>query len=292
MPQFTLLGGGYHAEISDRGGALRVLRHGNRELVTSWPADGPIPYYSGTILAPWPNRVVGARYDFGDAAHQLPVTEPELGHALHGLVADVAWTCDEYLSVNDEHGLVRLRHLVEPSPGYPFRLALEARYEVSGTGVTTTLTAENIGEYAAPYGCGPHPWLLAGDQVEAYEIELPASRVLLVDDSLAPRELADVEATPYDFRKPRAIGGTVVDHAFTHLAEGRVRITGPEGSLELTWDAEVMPWVQVCTGTGLGHRGLAVEPMTCPPDAFNSGTDLVVLKPGDTHKATWTLART
>ena len=109
---------------------------------------------------------------------------------------------------------------------------------------------------------------------------------------ICSRNLSAVEATPYDFRKPRAIGGTVVDHAFTHLAEGRVRITGPEGSLELTWDVEIMPWVQVCTGTGLGHRGLAVEPMTCPPDAFNSGTDLVVLKPGDTHQATWTLART
>jgi aldose 1-epimerase len=29
---------------------------------------------------------------------------------------------------------------------------------------------------------------------------------------------------------------------------------------------------------------VAIEPMTCPPDAFNSGIDLIVLKPGKKHE--------
>jgi aldose 1-epimerase len=51
-----------------------------------------------------------------------------------------------------------------------------------------------------------------------------------------------------------------------------------------------MPWAQFCTGSGFGFRGIAVEPMTCPADAFNSGTDLVVLDPGAKHEAGWTIS--
>ncbi|GII27900.1 aldose 1-epimerase family protein [Planotetraspora mira] len=290
MPDFTIIGGGYEAVISERGGALRVLRHHGRDLVTSWPEEGPIPYFSGTVLAPWPNRVVGGTYTFEGVRHDLPITEPDRGHALHGLVSDQTWTCAEVLDVDDDHGFVRLTHTIEPTAGYPFRIALEVRYAVSDRGLTTTLTAHNVGEEAAPYGCGPHPWLLAGPRVQEYELDLPAGQVLLTDEVLAPRTLEDVAATPYDFRVPRAVGDTAVDHAFTGLTDGRVRLRGPDGGVEVSWNPAEMPWVQVCTGTGLAHHGLAVEPMTCPPDAFNSGTDLIVLKPGDTHEAAWTVA--
>ncbi|HWU31187.1 MAG TPA: galactose mutarotase, partial [Microbacterium sp.] len=58
------------------------------------------------------------------------------------------------------------------------------------------------------------------------------------------------------------------------------------------WDAGC-PWVQVHTADlpdpAASRRGLAVEPMTCPPDAFNSGTDLIVLEPGAAHTAGWSI---
>ena len=37
------------------------------------------------------------------------------------------------------------------------------------------------------------------------------------------------------------------------------------------------------------RKSLAVEPMTCPPDAFNSGVDLVVLQPGQSHSLALTI---
>ena len=37
------------------------------------------------------------------------------------------------------------------------------------------------------------------------------------------------------------------------------------------------------------RKALAVEPMTCPPDAFNSGVDLVVLEPGRSHSLALTI---
>ena len=296
MSPYILRGGDLHAEISLRGGALRTLRHGDRDLIVSWPEDEPIPYYSGTVLAPWPNRVVGARYVFDDECFELPVNEPQRGHALHGLVADATWQLVEPLSVEDDHGFARLAHTIEPTPGYPFTLALQILYSLTPEGLTATLTAQNTGDRAAPYGCGPHPWLLAGDgPIQDWELALPAGKVLLVDQLLAPSSLEDVAVTPFDFRVPRAVGDTAIDHAFTGLAAdaagvARVRLRGPSGGVEIRWDAANMPWAQVCTGTGLGHRGLAVEPMTCPPNAFNTGIDLVVLQPGDKHEATWTIS--
>ncbi|GII00309.1 aldose 1-epimerase family protein [Planobispora takensis] len=293
--QFTLRSGALSAEITERAAALRVLRRGERDLVASWPADGPIPCYSGTLLAPWPNRVGGARYSFAGRTHRLPVNEEDRGNALHGLVAEVDWEAVEWSEERDGQGSVRLTHTITPVPGYPFTLALQVLYTLTPEGLTTTLTAENIGREAAPYGAGPHPWLLAGPVVEDYELHVPADRVLLVDDLLLPRSLEEVAATPYDFRTSRVIGATPVDHAFTGLVPDgdglvRVRVRGPEGGVEIAWEAAAMPWAQVCTGTGLGYAGLAVEPMSCPPDAYNSGTDLIVLQPGDKAEHSWTIS--
>ncbi|WP_327085192.1 aldose 1-epimerase family protein [Nonomuraea sp. NBC_01738] len=276
-----LAGGGYTAEISPRGAALRRLRHGERDLVTTWPEEGPVPYYAGTILAPWPNRVAGGRYTFGGEEHRLDLSEPERGNALHGLVATADWRVAEWLAAEDDHAFVRLTHTVGHAPGYPFTLELEVVHRLDAHGLTTTLTAVNTGDRPAPYGCAPHPWLLGGDV-----LQVPAERVLLTDEALLPRSLEDVAATPYDFRKARASGGIDVDHAFTGLTAGEV----VAGGARITWDPAVLPWVQVCTGEQLGYRGIAVEPMTCPPGAFNSGDDLVVLDPGDRHEASWTIS--
>jgi aldose 1-epimerase len=273
VPQLSA--GGYTAQISPRGAALRMLRHGDRDLVTTWPEQGPVPYYAGTILAPWPNRVGGARYTFEGHSHELRVNEPDRGHALHGLVSDVDWHVAE--SGDD---LVRLTYGIDPAPGYPFSLTLSVAHRLGEGGLTTTVTARNTGDTDAPYGCGPHPWLL-GD-----ELEFQAERFLETDDKLLPASLEEVAGSPFDFGKARELDGTEIDHAFTGLARGEVRV----GGVRMTWDPAVLPWVQVCTSGQLGYEGIAVEPMTCPPDAFNSGDDLVVLGPGDEHVASWTIS--
>ncbi|MGW0804531.1 aldose 1-epimerase family protein [Nonomuraea sp. NPDC002799] len=274
MPKLTA--GGYTAQISRRGAGVRLLRHGDLDLLTSWPEPGPPPYYAGTILAPWPNRVAFARYTFAGRLHVLPVNEPERGHALHGLVAEVDWHVAE---AEDDH--VILEHTITASPGYPSTLALRTAHRLGGSGLTTTLTARNIGEQAVPYGCGVHPWLLGA------ELRLDAAEVLETDADLLPVRLAEVAGTPFDFSRPHQVGDMVIDHAFTRVS-GEARA----GGVRISWDPEVMPWVQVCTSRQLGYEGLAVEPMTCPPDAFNSGVDLVVLGPGEEHEASWTISAT
>ncbi|MFD0891784.1 aldose epimerase, partial [Streptosporangium algeriense] len=181
-------------------------------LVAGWPPEGPVPAYSGTLLAPWPNRIGGGRYTFGGVTHRLTPNEEARGNALHGLVAGVRWSPAE---IGPSH--VRLTHTVTPVPGYPFTLVLRVLHHLTPGGLTTTLTAENTGERAAPYGCAPHPWLLAGEDVEEYELLVPADRVLLPDERMLPAALVDVSGTPYDFREQLPLGGTAVGHTFTGL---------------------------------------------------------------------------
>lgn len=307
--QVVLERGGYRAEIAGVGATLRTLTFEGRDLVVPFAADEVRPGFRGALLAPWPNRVTDGRYELDGVEHQLPLNEVERGHALHGLAHWADWTIDQAQAARASASFVLV-----PSDGYPWRLALSVVYELTDDGLTTTVTARNAGTGVAPYGTAPHPYLVAGEgRVDDWSFTLPAASYLEVtDDRLVPvgtRPVGDRDG--FDFRDGHAIGDLFVDHAFTDLAfaavdgvdgaggpgqEARVTatVTARDGhGVTMSWGAE-LPWVQVHTADRPEPEndrvGLAVEPMTCPPDAFNSGDDLVLLAPGEAHSASWTIA--
>ncbi|MDQ0642890.1 aldose 1-epimerase family protein [Microbacterium murale] len=292
--QLTLVGNGYEAVIASVGATLRTLTFDGRDLIVPFEADEVRPAYRGATLAPWPNRVVDGRYSFGGGEFQLALTEPARGHALHGLLS---WT--EFVDRVAEHDRVELAAVIEPQFGYPFRVEVVVDFRLSAAGLTQTVTARNIGADAAPWGTGPHPYLVGGEGgVDDWTLTLPASEVLTVTpDRLNPVAVESIDRHPdWDFRTPRPIGDVFIDHAFTELTRtdgaAEVRVVAKDGhGVALSWD-ERCPWVQVHTADlpdgAANHRiGLAVEPMTCPPDAFNSGVDLIVLDPGAEASASW-----
>jgi aldose 1-epimerase len=252
------------------------------------------PRYRGAAIAPWPNRIVDGRYRFDGTEHRLPLTEPERQHALHGLVS---WT--RFTAVQEDARCATWAHDLVAQTGYPWSLELRVTHELSDEGLTTSVHATNLSDTPAPYGVASHPYLRVGDApLDGCLLTLPADRVLQVTpDRLIPQALTDVDNTSFDFRAPRVVGRTEMDHAFTGLTEraAQVELRAPDGrAVRCSWDAAVLPWLQVHTADVPGdpdHRaGLAVEPMTCPPDAFNSGTDLIVLEPGASHTASWTIS--
>ncbi|MFJ4175437.1 aldose 1-epimerase family protein [Microbacterium sp. NPDC089696] len=299
--QLHLAAHGYEADIASVGVSLRTLTFDGRDLVVPFEADEVRPAYRGATLAPWPNRIVDGRYRFGGVEHQLPLTEPARGQALHGLLA---WAEFEDRLVLDDR--VVLAAVIEPQTGYPFRVEVEVEYRLDANGLEQTVTARNLGADAAPWGTAPHPYLVAGpsrgssseSSVDAWTLSLPASEVLTVTpDRLSPVAVEPVTEHPeWDFRTARRIDDVFIDHAFTGLARtdgiAEVRLTTDDGSgVAISFD-ERCPWVQVHTAdtpeTASTHRlGLAVEPMTCSPGAFTSGTDLVVLEPAAAHAASW-----
>lgn len=297
-PEYRIDGDGYAAVVVGLGAAVRELTHEGRPLVVGFDAGEEMPSFRGAFVAPWPNRIADGRYSFDGSDYELPVNEPERGTALHGLVFDVPWDLVEHTPSS-----VTLSCTIEPIESYPFRLSLEARFSVDGQGFRTDVTAVNTGQARAPYGVCPHPYLVAGPSpLDAWVLELPAATVLTVTpDRLLPVAKESVAGTPFDFRSARALDVVQIDHAFTDLVRddsglATVRVTDPRHGCgtAMVWD-ESCPWVQIHTADlprkpESTRLGLAVEPMTCPPDAFNTGEDLVVLEPRETHRTGWTIA--
>ena len=289
----TLTAHGFRAELATVGATLVSLEYQGRPLVRAFDPQQPRPVYSGAILAPWPNRVTDGSYTWDSVPQQLPITEPERGHAQHGLVVDTDFT----LAGRTEDS-AQLRTTITPSPGYPFEVELVISYQLEADGLRTTATATNLGTEAAPFGWGSHAYLVApGDKVDNWILGLPAAQVQLTEGQrLLPKDVVAVAGTELDFREPKKLGTTFIDHAYTALDfEGgklaRAILTDEQGTgSQMTWD-QACSWVQVHTADqedpALDRTGLAIEPMTCPPGAFNSGEDVIRLEPAGTHQASW-----
>jgi aldose 1-epimerase len=290
--QIEIRAGNQRVVVVEVGAGLRSYAGGDREVLDGYGAEEMASAGRGQMLIPWPNRLEGGAYEFRGRAHQLPLTEPEAGNAIHGLVRWVAWS----LSAREADRVV-LAHTLHPQPGYPFQLALSVEYALSDKGLRVTSTATNVGCEACPYGSGAHPYLTVGTEtVDTIVLRAPGRTLLRFDDRGLPVDTAPVDGTGYDFRVPRAIGATKLDNAFTDLerdGEGRARVElrHPERETTLSvWLGESYPYLQLFTGDPLpsvNRRSLAVEPMTCPPNAFRTGQSVLVLEPGESTTAEW-----
>jgi aldose 1-epimerase len=296
--QYEITGSGYRAVVTEAGAGLRVLEYDGQPLVAGFEEDQRAVGGRGQLLIPWPNRIEDGRYTFDGREHQLPLSEPKLHNASHGLTRWGPWTLEE----RTEHS-VSLVHRLLAQPGYPWTVDLHTLYDLSADGLTVTVTATNLSSSRAPYAHGAHPYLTVGDDgVDGWELTVPAATRLTVDEQQIPVGREDVGDTAYDFRVARPIRGLKLDTAFTDVtrteagrAEVELRNPASERALTLWMDA-AHSWLQVFTGDTLpegARRSLAVEPMTAPPNAFRTGEDLVVLGPagsdGDEHSSSWGL---
>jgi len=291
--QYEIEAGDYRATVTELGAGLRELEHGGTPIVTTFDADQLPPHAAGQLLAPWPNRIDGGSYTFEGAHYQLPLTEPARGNAIHGLTRWTAWT-----RVAHDRGEVTLRSVPHGLQGYPFAVQVDVTYRLDAeSGLHVTVSAANKGSRPAPWGLGHHPYLTAGTPtVDDCELTLPADRWLPTDERGVPSDAPqDVAGTDFDFGTPRKLSGTKLDNAFTGLRRGAdglawVLLDGG-GSRTALWVDAGFRWLQVFTGDALEpeHRriALAVEPMTCPPNAFRSGEALLVLQPKETVTCRW-----
>ncbi|TFV63581.1 UNVERIFIED_ORG: aldose epimerase [Bacillus sp. AZ43] len=276
-----------------RGGTFRRLTVGDWDVLDGYDSGTVAPGWRGAVLVPWPNRIREGRWSWDGEDLQLEVQSPAEPHAIHGLVAWQPWTV-----LDRGERSVTVGTTVEPHPGYPFRLAVAVDTELTGDALTCTVRVMNAGDRPAPFGAGVHPYLSVGADASGgigdAELQLPARTELLLDGGLPTGG-----RVPFDGAVGR-IGDRVLDTPLTDLvrdADGwaRTRLRGPAGELVLAVDGS-WPWLQVYSGDtlpeGQRRRSLAVEPMTCPPNALADGVDLVVLEPGERWSGTWSLSWT
>jgi aldose 1-epimerase len=282
--QFELTRDDQHAVVTEVGAGLRAYSTGDRELLDGYPADELASSGRGQLLLPWPNRIRDGVYRLDGREHRLPLNEPERGNAIHGLVRWSSWT------VADRAGeRIVLEHVLHPQPGYPFTLELRVEYALTDDGLSVRTTARNAGAESCPYGAGSHPYLAVA-AVDDAVLRLPARTVLESDERGIPVSSAPVDGE-LDFRSPRSVGRVQLDHCFTDLERGPDGLARVELDETTLWVDESYPYLMVFTGDALPdaerRRSIAVEPMSCAPNAFATGDGLVVLEPGETYAAGW-----
>jgi aldose 1-epimerase len=288
--QWTLTGHGYEAVVTECGAGLRTLTTSGVAILDGYPPDEMASAGRGQLLLPWPNRIENGMYQFGGETHLLLISEPEAANAIHGLTRWLSWSGEQ---PTKDRVVLRLRLL--PQPGYPFALSLAATYALGSSGLDVEISATNMGTEPAPYGDGSHPYLTVGTPlIDQAELTIPATTAWACDDRGLPTHGIPVDGTELDFRKPRLVEATQLDTPYTDLirgGDGLARTVLRSGSHSVTlWMDEACRWLQAFSGDNLGHRArksIALEPMTCPPNSFVSGTDLVILEPGEEHVTRW-----
>ena len=269
------------AQLSTIGGSIRSLVLDGISVIPSYP-PGPPPLSAGIVLVPWPDRVEGARWTHEGQSLQLPVTEPGRGHALHGLLAHA-----EYSVAAQTPDSVRLEASIPSSPGYPFDLDTAVTYALDAAGLTTTHEIVNRGSASAPVALGAHPYFrIGGTPLEDHVLTIAASERFVLDDSLVPRGRASVEGEA-DFRGGRPVDATGLHYALTDL-DGSAHNLSAGGATVQIWTDPNFAVVQIFVATAFpGGPALAIEPLTAPANALNSGEGLRWLEPGETWTLRW-----
>jgi aldose 1-epimerase len=284
--QVELASGDQRAVVVGVGAGLRTYSVGGRSILDGYSAEDVCPSGRGQLLVPWPNRIEDGRYEFEGRSLQLPLNEPERRNAIHGLVRWAHWSV-----VEREENRVAFEHVLYPQPGYPFALELRTEYSLSEDGLAVRIDATNVGSGPAPFGAGWHPYLaVASDVVDDVELSVPARTVLLANERGLPLGKAAAADQGLDFREARPIGSAKLDHCFTDLERGGDGRAAARVGTTTLWVDESFPYLMVFTGDGLPdveRRSVAVEPMTCAPNAFRSGDGLFRLEPGETHTGCW-----
>ncbi|WP_440710062.1 aldose 1-epimerase family protein [Herbiconiux sp. YIM B11900] len=282
------------AVVTQVAAGIRELEVDGVALVESFPESSTPPGAAGIVLVPWPNRVAGGLWTLDGAAQQLDITEPKQNNAIHGLLRYTPYR----LLAHEEHR-VHQTATVYPQHGYPFLLETSVEHELTSDGLLVRHAVRNDSAAAAPVAVGAHPYLRVGD-VPADELTLTidATTRFLTDDTQIPVSEEAVSGTDFDLTLGRRVGDLTIDHGYggvrVSAADGRSvqSLEAPDGRRVELWADGNFGYVQVFTPAAFAapegpRRAVAIEPMTAPANALNTGEGLRWLAPGETWTMEW-----
>lgn len=282
----TIAHGDYSAEIATFGGGIKALTYQGRALVETYGDKQFPPLAAGVILAPWPNRTEDGLFTVDGVEHQLAITEPERNHAIHGLVHESVW---DVLTHEASHCI--LTTTIHPQQGWPWEITIQAHYQLDANGLSAQFTAHTDSSASTvPFGFGWHTYLSAqGADVDTTTLTVNVDKQQqLSADRLIPIGEPEQTPTARQLSEGLPMADVQLDDCFLSssahpMVTTLVNNTGT--GVKMVCD-ETLKWHQIftpdpATGTGYPGRGrtVAVEPMTCPPNALRTGTDIINLSP-------------
>lgn len=287
--QYEIRRGDALAVVTELAAGLRLYSRSGVQLTETYGDADIAPGAAGITLAPWANRVEGGAWYLDGKKQQLDITEVSRNNASHGLLRNAS-----YGLVDESQYSVTLEATVFPQHGYPFLVRHRVQYLLAeDLGLVVRQTLANDATASAPFVLGAHPYLRLGESaVEELVLTVAAATRLVADQRLIPRSAEPVSGDA-DLRAGRQVGGLDVDVALTDLAfDGglaRHTLSAPDGRTVTLWQDEACQYVHVFVTTEFPgrSRAVAIEPMTGPANAFNSGDGLRWLPPGGSFTMSW-----
>ena len=290
-------------------------RYGKKaDVVLGYPNvaqyEGDTSTYFGAIVGRYGNRIAKGTFSIDGTAYHVPINNAP--NALHGGPQGFStrvWTAREI-----PHGVEMSLVSPDGDMGFPGELTVHVRYTLQGNSLqivysanTTKPTVVNLTNHAY--------FNLAGDgqgTILPTLMMIDADRTTPVDATLIPTgELAPVAGTPFDFRKPTAIGARIgatneqlkfaggYDHNFVLNAHGpalhlAAKAVDPASGRTLTVTT-TEPGVQFYSGNFLDgtktgkfggkyelHAGFCLETQHFPDSPNHPKFPSTLLKPGET----------
>ena len=301
--ELTLSYQNQRAVISPWGASLRrylFLDTSGQEIDIVWGYSGGVGKRGGQgdVLIPFPGRIGNGRYSFDGQTFQLECNDKEAPNAIHGFVRSLPWDI-QAIDSNRVTLTLTLRAETYAHRGYPFSLNITVTYELNANGLSCAFSVENIGDRAAPVGIGFHPYFTVGTAIiNDAEVQIPGTGYLEFNERLVPTgKICGVADTAWDYRRFRPIAQQRFNHCYVNLernaqeiATASLRHVPSNRTITITMDSAFSA-VVIYTGDAIADAprvALAIEPMTCPSDAFNHpewGLKRVV--PGETFSGCW-----
>jgi aldose 1-epimerase len=293
----TVEGRRMRATVTEVAAGLRELSVEGVDLIEPFAEDARPAKAQGIVLAPWGGRVAGGDWQLEGATQRLALTERDKGNASHGLLR-----FSPYRLLEQSESKLLLQATIHPQSGWPFLVDTFVGYELTDDGLTVTHEAINSGAERAPWACGAHPYLAVGaTPAERLTLTVPAARVFNAVDLIPTEEtLVDaMDASAPDLRAGRRLAELDIDHNYAGLefvgGVATSSLVDEQGRGVELWQDAAFPYAVVFTprdfpaADGARHA-VAVEPMSAPANALNSGQGLVWLEPGETWRGQWGIA--
>jgi len=191
--------------VPDRAGAMKDVALGFDTLA---PYLGDSPYF-GALIGRYGNRIAGGRFTLDGQDYQLPVNNGK--NHLHGGVPGFDRVLWQARIEGDE--LVLAYRSVDGEQGYPGTLDATVRYRLTDDN-EIVVRFHAVSDRATPVNLTQHSYfnLAGGGSILDHQLTIDADAFVAIDADLVPYgRLAPVAGTPFDFRRPRAIGERIAD---------------------------------------------------------------------------------
>ncbi|MFE5703563.1 aldose 1-epimerase family protein [Rhodococcus koreensis] len=280
----------WNATVTEVGAGLRTLSVNSVDIVEGFGIDEIPAMSAGKILLPWANRVHDGRWQLDGQEQQLAITEPARGNAIHGFMR---YTPHNPTARSADS--VTLSAPLFPQPGYPFSLESSVTYRLDDEGLTVTHAVTNVGTKPAPTAIGAHPYLkIDGVPTDDLVLTVDAKTHFAVDERMNASTRGPVTDLPHDLTRGVRIGDVTLDTCLGDVAmtnrQAQHRLNAPDGRFLTIWGDHCFRYVHVFTTDKLlptGDTALAIEPMTAPVNALNTGEGLRWITPEQTWTAQW-----